>query len=300
VLLMSDVGGTTSLNNVTLLFDDAAADSVPNSGPITSGTWKPTNVGVDETFSSPAPGGPYGSALSVFNGQAPNGTWSLYVYDDTNPNSGGIANGWQLTFVTQAGPFCCSNAVAPPALSISDASVIEGDSGATNALFSVSLSRPSGQPVTVNFATADGSAHAGSDYIATNGVVQFDPGRTNRTVAVAVLGDLVFETNETFAVTLASPVNATLARITGTGTIIDDEIRVLAAAWSGGAVQVQFNTLPGRTYSVERADQLSSTNAWVIVPGAGLVSGTGGLVQVLDTNAVSRPQSFYRVRWLGP
>lgn len=94
VILMSDVGGGTDINGVTLTFDDAASSSVPS--PIVSGTFRPTNIGTGDTFYSPAPSGPYGSALSVFQGTNPNGSWHLFVVDDELQDIGSIRNGWQL------------------------------------------------------------------------------------------------------------------------------------------------------------------------------------------------------------
>ncbi|MFC5463687.1 proprotein convertase P-domain-containing protein [Lederbergia graminis] len=100
VVLMSDAGGSTNINNVTLEFDDNAADFLPDSSGIVSGTYKPTNYEGVEVFPAPAPGPPYGSTLSVFNGTDPNGTWSLYVFDDSAFDNGSIAEGWDLTITT--------------------------------------------------------------------------------------------------------------------------------------------------------------------------------------------------------
>ncbi|HAZ43403.1 MAG TPA: hypothetical protein DCZ55_02685, partial [Cyanobacteria bacterium UBA11371] len=100
VLLMSDAGGNADLNNVTLTFDDSAAAFLPNSSQITAGTYKPTDFETGDTFNAPAPAGPYGTALSAFNGSDPNGTWNLYVVDDFGGDSGSIAGGWSLNLTT--------------------------------------------------------------------------------------------------------------------------------------------------------------------------------------------------------
>ena len=99
MILLSDAGGTGNISGVNLVLDDSAANSLPDSSLLTSGTFKPTNFGSGDTFPSPAPAGPYGSLLSVFQGTNPNGTWSLYVVDDANPRSGSFSGGWSLTFV---------------------------------------------------------------------------------------------------------------------------------------------------------------------------------------------------------
>jgi len=82
VVLFDGVGGITGVNNVNLVLDDQALSSLPNGG-FSSGTFKPTNLVTvpPDVFPSPAPGGPYGSTLSVFNGTNPNGTWSLFIND---------------------------------------------------------------------------------------------------------------------------------------------------------------------------------------------------------------------------
>jgi hypothetical protein len=98
---MDEAGSSTSVSNLTLTFDDAAAGPVPS--PAVSGTFKPTQSGDDgcpldstTSYPSPAPGSPYGTALSSFNGTDPNGTWSLYVVDNANQDFGFITGGWSL------------------------------------------------------------------------------------------------------------------------------------------------------------------------------------------------------------
>jgi hypothetical protein len=95
---MSDVGGgvLTPANGVTLDLDDQAANPLP-AGQLSEGRFKPTNLGAGDTFPAPAPTPSGGSALSVFNGTNPNGTWNLYVVDDTdNASVGKFAGGWTL------------------------------------------------------------------------------------------------------------------------------------------------------------------------------------------------------------
>lgn len=95
VMLMSDCGGTTGLNFVTLRFSDSATANLPDATAISAGIYRPSNF-VTEVMPSPAPTGPYGSALSVFNGISPNGTWRLYATDDTTNGSSGSLGGWFL------------------------------------------------------------------------------------------------------------------------------------------------------------------------------------------------------------
>jgi hypothetical protein len=111
-----------------------------------------------------------------------------------------------------------------PTISINDASVTEGNSGTKTLDFTVTLSTASGQTVTVNYATADGTATAGTDYVAASGMLTFLPGDTTKTVSVTINGDTVVEPNETFIVNLATPTNATLSDGTGQGTITNDDV----------------------------------------------------------------------------
>lgn len=100
--LMTKVGSSFSVNNVTLTFDDTAASLLPSTSQILSGTYRPTCFGSAITFPAPAPPGPYQTNLATFNLSNPNGNWSLYVLDDRQLNSGNISNGWVLHLSTSS------------------------------------------------------------------------------------------------------------------------------------------------------------------------------------------------------
>ncbi|MBE9073063.1 Calx-beta domain-containing protein [Microcystis sp. LEGE 08355] len=113
-------------------------------------------------------------------------------------------------------------------LSINDLTVTEGNSGTTNAVFTVSLSSAASTVVTVNYATANGTATAGTDYTAIpTTTLTFNPGETSKTITVAVNGDNQVELNETFLLNLsnlqANGSNVTLADNQGQGTINNDD-----------------------------------------------------------------------------
>ncbi|MBM4165531.1 MAG: hypothetical protein FJ218_01185 [Ignavibacteria bacterium] len=95
-------------------------------------------------------------------------------------------------------------------LSIADISVFEGNSGSPSATFTVKLLPASGQTVTVNYASANGTVIFGTDYISTNGSLTFYSGDTIKTVSVVVNGDIYFEENETLYVNISNAVNAIL------------------------------------------------------------------------------------------
>ncbi len=111
----------------------------------------------------------------------------------------------------------------PPAVSIADLTVAEGDGEHSHFMFTVTLDKASDETVTVQYSTSDGTAIAGVDYTATTGTVTFAPGVTTQLVHVDVIGDAAAEQHETFTVTLSSPVGATLADGSATGTITDDD-----------------------------------------------------------------------------
>jgi subtilisin-like proprotein convertase family protein len=97
VILMSDVGGSSFVSNLSLTFDDAAANSLPDNVPFVSGTYKPTDFELGDFFPAPAPATPpTGRTLAAFNGIEPNGVWSLFAIDDLGGNAGSIANGWTI------------------------------------------------------------------------------------------------------------------------------------------------------------------------------------------------------------
>jgi CSLREA domain-containing protein len=129
------------------------------------------------------------------------------------------------------GPACDIGAVEVIGLSISDASVIEGNSGQTSALFTVTLtSATSGTGiVTVDYATADGTATVSdNDYQATSGTLTFTAGQTTQTISVPVNGDTKVEPDETFFVNLTNPVNVRISDGQGIGTIVNDDSITIA------------------------------------------------------------------------
>ena len=138
----------------------------------------------------------------------------------TVSNAGGTGT---ATIGTPTGTGTITDDDAQPTTSIADATVTEGNSGTVNAVFTVSLSAASGRTVTMNFATADGTATQPADYASTSGSLSFAPGETTKSIEVPVAGELLDETDETFTVTLSAPVNTTFSDGTATGTIVDDD-----------------------------------------------------------------------------
>jgi CSLREA domain-containing protein len=141
-----------------------------------------------------------------------------FAVDLSNPANATIGDGHGAGLIVND-----DSPAVVPSISIDDATLPEGNSGTTSATFEVTLSVPTTNTVTVNYATANGSATAGSDYAATGGTVVFAPGVTSRNITIAIAGDLSVEPDETFTVVLSSPANATLADDQAAGLIVNDD-----------------------------------------------------------------------------
>ena len=172
--------------------------------------------------------------------------------------------------------------VTAPTLTIDDASVTEGNSGTTTAIFNVRLAPTSTDPVTVNYATANGTAIAGSDYLAATGMLTFPPGAATQTIAVSITPDLAIEPNETFLVNLSGAVGAPLGRAQGVGTIVSDD---LPPAPSVTASAATFNG--GDTMTVTVANGPANRGDWVaLVPTAAADSGYVAWAYLNDTQTL--------------
>lgn len=129
--------------------------------------------------------------------------------------------------------FVAPSLVADPTLSINDVTVNEGDPDPNGgdvfnlATFTITLSAPSQQTVSVLASTQSGTATGDVDFVAGSITLTIDPGKTSQTVSVFVRGDLIVEGTEQFFLNLSNPVNATIADGQGVGTIVDDDSLIL-------------------------------------------------------------------------
>ena len=115
------------------------------------------------------------------------------------------------------------NSVVVPTISINNIQVPRGISSTTTATFTVSLSAPTQETVSVNYTTSDGTATAGVDYLTTYGTLTFLPGETSLPIEVTVLGSTEYSANKTFSVILSSPTAGNLdpLKSVGTATILN-------------------------------------------------------------------------------
>ena len=184
------------------------------------------------SWNAPANGGSAITNYKVFRGTSAGGETLLTTLGNvTSFTDTGAVNGtryyYKVAAVNSVGDGAQSNevnAMPSPSISIADVSRAEGNSGQADLTFTATLTNPSSQPVTVAYATQDGTATtAGSDYAAATGTLTFDPGATTESVAVKVNGDNTFEPNEGFTINLSSPTNASITDAIGAGTITNDD-----------------------------------------------------------------------------
>jgi large repetitive protein len=169
-------------------------------------------------------------------------------------------------------------------IDIAEPTLAEGDAGASTMAFEVTLSNPSAVPVTVDWATASGTATGGVDFTSATGTVSFAPFDVTEEIQVAIDGDLTYEPDETFAVDLENATNATIGDPQGVGTIAnDDPVPALSvanvAADEGDAGSTTFTF----TVSLDRASGVDAAVDYTTTPdsateGADYADSSGTLV----------------------
>ncbi len=189
----------------------------------------------------------------------------------SNPSGATLADG------VGAGTIGNDDVAPTPTLAIGDSSFAEGSAASPGlATFTVTLSAASAMPVTVNYATANGTATAGSDYVAQSGTLTFAAGETQKTIQVAAIGDAAVEANEGFTVVLTNPSGATLADGTGAGTIANDDV----------APPPVPPTLSISDTTVIEGDPGTGSAAagWLSTSGNQIVDSAGNSVQIAGVN----------------
>ncbi|MBE9264447.1 S8 family serine peptidase [Microcystis sp. LEGE 00066] len=240
-LLMSDVGGSDDVNNITLTFDPTATSSLPDSGLITSGSYKATDFETGDIFNSPAPGGPYGTDFSVFNGINPNGTWSLYVVDDAGGDVGTIAGGWSLNIGT---------GTATPVVTVVATDADAGEP--TNpGQFTLTRTGPTTSALRVNMAMS-GTATNGADYTAIPTTVTFAAGSSTAVVNLNVIDDTLPEGTETATLTVLAGSGYTPGSLGNKSGSAESKGNVTPS--SSATVSIADNEPPLNTITLNAAD----------------------------------------------
>ena len=229
-ILDNDASPSFSINNATVVEGDTGSVTATFTVTLSKASGRSTAVDYatsDVTATAPAdyvaaagtlafpPGTTTQTIPITVNGDLSDEPNETYRVTLSNPVNATIATAIGTGTITDNDPV--------PSISIDDVAVTEGDVGAGNAVFTVSLSVPSGMNVTVNFSTANGTATQPADYTTTSGTLTFAPGQGTKTISVPVVGDVVDEDDETFVVNLSGAANATIADSLGVGTIVDDD-----------------------------------------------------------------------------
>jgi hypothetical protein len=193
-----------------------------------------------------------------------------------------------------------TNDDAVPAASIGDTTVDEGNLDLTPATFDITLAGASDSTVTVDWATADGTANVITDYILASGTATFLPGETTQQVSVDVVGDVLKESDETFTVVLSNPNGATIDTGTGTATITNDDrtfaaltLKVRKTATKVSAKGVLEAAAPGAQVAVSLLKRKAAK--WVVVTTRVVNIGTLG-----DRDTDGIPDAVYHVGFKRP
>jgi Calx-beta domain len=183
-------------------------------------------------------------------------------------------------------------ALPKPSASIAGASAPEGNASSTLS-FAVTLSASTPLPVSISYATANGTATAPADFTAANGTVTFAPGETSKTIQVTVVGDAVYEPDETFTVGLSNPVNATIGTGSATGTIQNDDPVAQPGHYVGKDSQNEtwsFDVTPdGRGLASLTSGQINMSCSYA---GQTIGSTSGGNFQLKTTFPIAQDGSF--------
>jgi hypothetical protein len=189
-----------------------------------------------------------------------------------------------------------SNDCSLPAFTIHATNVVEGNSGSTTARVMVTLSPVGTLPASVGFFTSNGTAIAGADFAATNGLLVFSPGTRTQFVNVIVFGDTSTEPDETFTLRLTGPTNATLASAIATVTILNDDgvtftSEFVSVRGGVGSVTTSWSSVSGLLYQVQVSPTLINP-AWTNL--GSVVTALSANAFIVDTDPAATTR-FYRV-----
>lgn len=166
-----------------------------------------------------------------------------------------------------------------PVLGGSPISILEGNEGIIEAEVRLTLSRPTPRLVSFQYATLEGTAFSGVDFLPRSGSVSFAPGQTSAVVRIPVIGDVRLEPNETFTVALPEVIGA-LRGVGGvTVTILNDDVRpyITAISVDPPLVVLSFDSAPSTAYRVQSTTDLGS-GVWTTQPD--VIMGTGSSVRI--------------------
>ncbi|NOZ53108.1 MAG: hypothetical protein GXP08_08200 [Gammaproteobacteria bacterium] len=147
-----------------------------------------------------------------------------------------------------------------PSIQISDVHVTEGNAGLVETTLAVTLSKASDKPVSVEYASADGSATNLLDYQAVNGHLSFVAGETVKMLAVNVIADTEPEADENFTIVFSNPQNATIETVAATVTIDNDDGAAMLALIQVSSISVDEGDSSNTNASFNVSLAVASTN----------------------------------------
>jgi serine protease len=237
--ILNDEGPTLSINDAAVTEGNAGTKNMTFTVSLSQASGSPVTFNI-ATANSTAGGGADYVVLNLTGQSIPAGqltkTFNVVINGDASVEANEVffvnLSGASVSLKDGQGKGTIVNDDGPT-LSIADVSVTEGNAGTKLMNFTVSLSQASGSPVTYNIATANGTATAGSDYVASSLVGQSIPaGQLSKTFSVTLNGDAVLEPNETVLATLTNG-SVSISDGQGIGTILNDEGPTLSIANAG-------------------------------------------------------------------
>jgi uncharacterized repeat protein (TIGR01451 family) len=295
-LLMSHAGSGQAVTNLALSFDDGAPGGLPTGGQLSSGTYRPSSYGAAVTFPAPAPAKPYGTALSAVNGKDGNGSWALYVFDDSSGDAGLIAGGWSLNLTTVA----TINPVADLSVSLSSSPATTYVGGRVTNTITVSNLGPvpaTGIIVThplptgalfVSGFSSQGSTPAPGEGVVTWNAGDLASGANANAVIIEVpsLGGTMF--NAALVLGNETDLNTENNSAQTTVSVFTPVPPKLTAETSSNLVQITITGDAGLSYVLDASSNLVS---WVPIMTNIAVNGT---VKFIDPDSGALPYRFYR------
>lgn len=305
-IVNNDPRPTVRIANVTVSEDDSFAEFVVS---LSNPSSEPISVGyatADGTAQAPGDYLPANGTL-VFEPGRTGARFRVVVVDDSlreparelfevrlgQASNAGVGDGVAAGQIRDDDPL--------PVISVGNVTITEPDSGSVNAAFTVTLSNPTTELVTVRFGTRSRSADAGEDYTTTAGTLQFMPGEIVKTIAVPVLADTAAENIETFALSIGPDNNARWPGGWVTGTIFDRSGPRIAAVAPLSGVAGTIVTISGTNFTAPVEVTINgarlaiqsgnSTQLVVRVPD----SARSGPITVTNTRGVSVSQASFSV-----
>jgi subtilisin-like proprotein convertase family protein len=224
VIIFSHIAGPRSVSNVTVYLTDRSAFPLPQNFDLWSEPLRPTAYSPVPSFPAPAPAGPYGPvALSTFKGLPANGTWSLYITDDTGTNHGSITGGWSLMIATTTN-------LAPTISDIPNQSVFP-DSSTASIPFSIDDADTSIENLTLSASSSDASVVPPENIIiegtGASHTVRVTPvaGQGGSATITVTVSDGLNSASDSFVLTVGSP-NSTpnIGQIGNRTTLVDTPV----------------------------------------------------------------------------